>query len=138
MYNFLTLNKLKVPLCNLTLEPMQVRNRAGARRFLLVKWFLADHRWSAKSQPSSPQHRTKYDCSEQNAGLQVPLVCQKPDFCAVKHKPSAALGFLFQSFWLVRWISMGITTAMAGPVTPNPPSSRDPVSLLHSMGALEL
>lgn len=37
VHNFLALNKLKVPLCNVTPEPMRVRMRVGARRFLLPK-----------------------------------------------------------------------------------------------------
>jgi len=77
--------------------------------------------WAAKSQPSSPQRRTKHGWSEQSAALQVPLVCQKPHFPgSIKQKPSAAPGFLFPSFWLVRWISTVIATAMAAPMAPNP------------------
>lgn len=37
VHNFLALNKLKVPLCNLTPEPTRVRMRVVARRFLLPK-----------------------------------------------------------------------------------------------------
>lgn len=37
VHNFLALNKLKVPLCNLTPELRRVRMRVGARRFLLLK-----------------------------------------------------------------------------------------------------
>lgn len=53
MHNFLALNKLKVPLCNLTPELMRVRMRVGARRFLLPKqnWLtisgLQNSTWAA-------------------------------------------------------------------------------------------
>ena len=38
VHNLLTLNKLKVPLCNLTPEPRRVRWRVGATRVLLHQW----------------------------------------------------------------------------------------------------
>lgn len=130
VHNFLTLNKLKVPLCNLTLEPREPPHFCFPSSTGWPSIGLQNHKQAA------------HDAALNMDGVSRAQLCSS---WFVRHQISETalsgshqLGFLFKRFWLLRCISMGKATATATPVAPNKLSNWYLMSLLHSMGAPEL
>lgn len=74
VHNFLTLYKLKLPLCNLTLEPTWVRTRVGAMRFLRPK-----RRWLTITGLQN-HNRAVHNAAPNTGGASRAQLCRSPWF----------------------------------------------------------